>query len=527
MTNSAIKPYPIKPIADLAIDAQLAAAVLRSLADYHQQLLGRRIWLACSGGRDSLALAALCVQLYQQDRLPFLPQLLHVDHGLQVDSSIWASHVADWAAAQQLSCTILKAQVQGQDEQAARQARYRVMREYINQGDVLMLAHHADDQAETVLMRLIQGAGIKGLAAMQPWREHLHQHQSQQGQHYALWRPWLTVTRAAISDYAKQLQLPYIDDPTNASGDNVRSGLRRDIMPKLVSYNANVIGNVARSAQLLSEAQAIVEAQAEQDLQTTAIKSLEFASVQRVLAIDKLHDLSTPRQKQLLYYWLAQDEPLPPSKQLIDDVYALTQRQDNDHQTELDWHAHLQHYRIYRFRQHLYRLSRDFVDWLASATLEHRYDLSKSLAVDIRKSRDTGYLWQLQIDLTKADIRADRELYQELIDNETSLKITPLDRLRKVQTTTMGRAQAGKKLYQTLAIPVWLRSSLVVVSAVVTDTDMSNENSADTKVEVPLLLLSPFQSWTLKSDLSSNNLADTLTLLSEACINALQKVRKP
>jgi len=187
----------------------------------------------------------------------------------------------------------------------------------------------------------------------------------------------------------------------------------------------------------------------------------------------------------------------------------------------------LRHYRIYRFRQHLYRLSRDFVDWLASATLEHRYDLSKSLAIDIRESRDTGYLWQLQIDLTKADIRADRELYQELIDNETSLKITPLDRLRKVQTTTMGRAQAGKKLYQTLAIPVWLRSSLVMVSAVVTDTNMSNENSANTKVEVPLLILSPFQSWTLKSDLSSHSLADTLTLLSEACVNALQKVRKP
>jgi len=518
MINSAIKPYPIKPIADLAIDAQLSAAVLSSLADYHQQLLGRRIWLACSGGRDSLALAALCVQLYQQDRLPFLPQLLHVDHGLQVDSSIWASHVADWAAAQQLSCTILKAQVQGQDEQAARQARYRVMREYINQGDVLMLAHHADDQAETVLMRLIQGAGIKGLAAMQPWREHIHQ-----SQHYALWRPWLAVTRATISDYAKQLQLPYIDDPTNASGDNVRSGLRRDVMPKLVSYNANVIGNVARSAQLLSEAQAIVEAQAEQDLQMAVIETLKFATAQRVLAIDKLQLLSTPRQRQLLHYWLAQDEPLPPSKQLVDDVYALTQRQDNDHQTELDWHAYLQHYRIYRFRQQLYRLSRDFVDWLASATLENRYNMSRNLIIDIRESMDTGYLWQLKLDWDKLD----NEQYQELIDNKASLNITQLDRQRKIQTMTMGRAQAGKKIYQTLAIPVWLRSSLVVVSAVLTDTNMSNENSADTKVEVPLLLLSPFQSWTLKSDLSSHNPTDTLTLLSEACVNALQKVRKP
>lgn len=181
------------------------------------------------------------------------------------------------------------------------------------------------DQAETVLMRLIQGAGIKGLAAMQPWRE-----QAQQGRHYILWRPWLTVTRAAISAYAQRLQLPYIDDPTNASGDNVRSALRRDVMPKLASYNPNVIDNIARSAQLLSEAQAIVETQAEQDMQIAEIEALKFATAQRVLAIDKLQLLSTPRQRQLLHYWLAQEEPLPPSKQLVDDVYALTQRKDND-----------------------------------------------------------------------------------------------------------------------------------------------------------------------------------------------------
>lgn len=147
MTHNVIRPYPIKPIAELSVDKLLSAALLNSLAEYHQQLLGRRIWLACSGGRDSLALAALCVQLYKQGRLPFLPQLLHVDHGLQVGSAAWANHVAKWAAAQQLPCTILKAEVHGQDEQAARQARYRVMQEYINQGDVLMLAHHGDDRS--------------------------------------------------------------------------------------------------------------------------------------------------------------------------------------------------------------------------------------------------------------------------------------------------------------------------------------------------------------------------------------------
>ncbi|MGM8885046.1 tRNA lysidine(34) synthetase TilS [Psychrobacter sp. 1U2] len=516
MTNSAIKSYPIKPIAELAVDQQLAAAVLSSLADYHQQLLGRRIWLACSGGRDSLVLAALCLQLYEQGRLPFLPQLLHVDHGLQANSSFWANHVAKWAAAQQLPCTILKAEVQGRDEQAARQARYRVMQEYINQGDVLMLAHHADDQAETVLMRLIQGAGIKGLAAMQPWRE-----QAQQGRHHILWRPWLTITRAAISDYARRLQLPYIDDPTNISGDNVRSGLRREVMPLLANYNPNVIGNIARSAQLLSEAQAIVEAQAEQDLQMTAVEVLKFSTAQQVLAIDKLQLLSTARQKQLLHYWLAQDEPLPPAKQLVDDVYALTQRQDNNHQTELDWYAHLQHYRIYRYRQQLYRLSHDFLNWLALNTLEKSYCLSKSLAIDIRKSMDTGYLWQLKIDWDKLD----NDQYQELIDNKISLKITPLGRQQKIQTMTMGQAQAGKKLYQTLAIPVWLRDSLVVVSAVITDTEIVN-NDEHAKTAVPLLLLSPFHSWTLKSDLSHRDIAEKLTVLSKACVNVLQEASK-
>ena len=65
MTSSAIVPHPIEPIAARPIDAKLEAAFLNSLSDYGARLHGRRIWLACSGGRDSLALAALCVQLYR------------------------------------------------------------------------------------------------------------------------------------------------------------------------------------------------------------------------------------------------------------------------------------------------------------------------------------------------------------------------------------------------------------------------------------------------------------------------------
>ena len=416
MTSSAIVPYPIEPIAARPIDAKLAAAFLNSLSDYGARLHGRRIWLACSGGRDSLALAALCVQLYRQGKLPFLPQLLHVDHRLQADSQHWSMHVAQWAQKQQLPCHILQAQVNGHDEQAARQARYDVMRACMNQDDVLVLAHHADDQAETMLMRLIQGAGVNGLSGMQPWRV-----QTQAAHRIVLWRPWLTVQRADISAYAARLQLPYIDDPTNETGDNVRSGLRRDIMPILAKYNPNVIDNMARSAQLLSDAEATVRAQAIQDVQRAAIVSLQLSSAQRVIDIDKLIELPLHRQRQLLHHWLGQDEPLPPAKQLIEDVLQLSQRRDHDHQTELFWQGRKQAYSIRRYRHQLYRLSSDWLSWLDVPLMEQpqplsRLDLTTNDSVDgdfllltVRRSED--YIWQLQCKpdaLVHTDRKSDR-----------------------------------------------------------------------------------------------------------------------
>ena len=507
MTNSAILSYPIRPITTLPVDAALVEALLSSLAEYGEQLHGRRVWLACSGGRDSLALAALCVQLYQQGKLPFLPQLLHVNHGLQADSGAWAAHVADWAKVQKIPCRILPAQVNGHDEQAARQARYDVMRAQLNQDDALLLAHHADDQAETVLMRLIQGAGVNGLSGMQPWCIQM------QGAHrIALWRPWLKVKRADISAYAQRLKLPYIDDPTNDTGDNVRSGLRRDIMPILATYNPNVIDNITRSTQLLSDAQLIINAQAGEDLQQIEIASLQLPPAQRALDIDKLQALPSYRQRQLLHYWLGQDEPLPPAKQLVDDVLSLSQRDDNDHQTMLFWQGRKQSYTVRRYRQQLYRLSSDWLKWLelpfteqtlsshteSNLTVIHTTD-SKSVSITLRN--DDKFTWQLQI--------TQNEIIQLLESYEDKLKVTftPLKRNQCIQTALASRPQSGKKLYQTLGIPLWMRESLMVVSV----TAINKENSEnellenDCLIKQPILLLSPFESWVLAAEQSSIN----------------------
>ncbi|MGP9599131.1 tRNA lysidine(34) synthetase TilS [Psychrobacter sp. AOP42-A1-21] len=548
MTSSAILSYAIKPIAELPVDAKLAVAFLDSMAEYSEQLHGRRIWLACSGGRDSLALAALCVQLYRQGKLSFLPQLLHVNHGLQADSGTWATHVADWAAMQQIPCQVLQAQVNGHDEQAARQARYDVMRACLNQDDVLLLAHHADDQAETVLMRLIQGAGVNGLSGMQPWRVHT------QGAHrIVLWRPWLTIQRADISAYATRLQLPYIDDPTNDTGDNVRSGLRRDVMPALAQYNSNVIDNIARSAQLLRDAQSIISAQAVEDLQQTIVPSLQLPPVQHVLNIDKLQRLPLYRQRQLLHYWLGQDEPLPPAKQLIDDVLNLAQRTDQNHQTELFWQGRKRAYTIRRYRRQLYRLSREWLAWFEIPLTEQMQILPQPSLPDMDVAVDRpvcmtvrdgqSIKWQLQLQTDALDqvlLAGDKALLnsnKELLNSDKDavvletvspavLKITPLLRHQRVKIALASRPQSGKKLYQTLGIPSWLRESLIVISVVLPASKES------LPVELPLLLISPFESWLLSSITSNadDSNIDKLTFgnqLTKLIVSKLNLNAKP
>ncbi|MFP3455800.1 tRNA lysidine(34) synthetase TilS [Psychrobacter sp. SIMBA_152] len=507
MTSSAIISHPIKSIGDLPVDETLATALLSSMSVYSDQLHGRRLWLACSGGRDSLALAALCVQLYRQGKLPCLPQLLHVDHGLQSDSWHWAKHVANWAQAQQIPCRILQAQVNGHDEQAARQARYNVMRAYINQDDVLLLAHHADDQAETVLMRLIQGAGVNGLSGMQPWRV-----QTQGAQRNILWRPWLTIRRATISAYAKRLELPYIDDPTNDSGDNVRSGLRRDIMPILAIYNPNVIDNIARSAQLLNDAQETVSAQAMQDMQQTEHTDLQFSPAQRVLNINVLQKLPIYRQRQLLHYWLGQDEPLPPAKQLVDDVLTLSQRDDQDHQTELFWQGRKASYTIRRYRQQLYRMSSEWLSWLKLPRTEQVLPLSRLTLSSNSSSHSANnltsltmrssdrYTWQLQVN-ADALVRL-LENSANGVAQQVGLKVVPLDRKQRLKTEMAARPQAGKKLYQTLGIPLWLRESLMVISITFIK---KYKDESDIQTDIPLLLASPFESWLLSSEQTGND----------------------
>ncbi|MDY0021490.1 tRNA lysidine(34) synthetase TilS [Arenimonas caeni] len=199
--------------------------------------------IACSGGLDSTVL------LHWLAAGPALRtrglRVIHVDHGLHPQSAEWAEACRSNCEALGLEMMLRRVVVRDAGEgleAAARDARYAAFAELQRPGEVLALAHHRDDQAETVLLRLLRGAG-DGLAAMRPIRPF--------GSGW-LWRPLLEQPRAWIESYARRHALHWVEDPSNASDRHDRNFLRHHVLPRLQERWPQAGAALARSAALLA-----------------------------------------------------------------------------------------------------------------------------------------------------------------------------------------------------------------------------------------------------------------------------------
>ena len=199
--------------------------------------------VAFSGGPDSSALLHALAQL-PEARARGL-RALHVDHGLHPDSAAWAAHCERFCAALGVPCEVLRVQVGGDTgrgvEAAARDARYAALATQLRDGEYLLLGHHRDDQAETVLLKLLRGAGPEGLGGMRALRPF------GRGQ---LWRPLLVLPRQQLRDYAEARQLDCIDDPSNRDTRLARNQLRHEILPRLAQHWPQAVDSILHSAAL-------------------------------------------------------------------------------------------------------------------------------------------------------------------------------------------------------------------------------------------------------------------------------------
>src|SRR5690349_23167010 len=181
--------------------------------------------VAFSGGVDSTVLAHALMRARR--KLGSL-RLVHVDHGLQAPSADWARHCARQARRWRVPIRNLRAKVvsrRGESpEAAARDARHALFEQELKAGEVLVTAHHLDDQVETFLLQLVRGAGVAGLASMPAIRA------CARGQ---IARPLLGTSRADIVAYATRHRLAWVEDPTNQHTRYDRNHLRHELMPLL------------------------------------------------------------------------------------------------------------------------------------------------------------------------------------------------------------------------------------------------------------------------------------------------------
>ncbi len=276
MTNAASPPLIFQ-----ALDAALADSVTP-------------LYVGFSGGMDSTVLAHALAQ-WRQRLARLVPiTLVHINHGLHADSANWAAHCQ--LIAEQFGLPIVVQcvdvdQTRGSVENAARQSRIAAFQSIVPPAARLVLAHHADDQAETIMMKLLRGDGMRGLAAMRSAR---------QFGSLPILRPLLGIARTQLQQYAKMHDLTWIEDPANQNLHYTRNRVRHELMPVLHRITPHLHAQLQRISNQADADRSLLEAIAEREL----AKCLGLSDQQ--LHLPPLHSVHSSLQHWVLRAWLMQ-----------------------------------------------------------------------------------------------------------------------------------------------------------------------------------------------------------------------------
>ncbi|HSB96965.1 MAG TPA: tRNA lysidine(34) synthetase TilS [Spongiibacteraceae bacterium] len=394
-------------------------------------LSSRRWYIAYSGGVDSHvllhAVASLRDKLRESITERQLPPLtaIHINHQINPQATAWVVHCQTVCADLGIELIVETVAVErdaGQGlEAAARLARYAAFERHLGSDELLLQAHHRDDQIETLLLRLLRGSGLAGLASMPAARP------LGNGR---LLRPLLAVTRAAIIGYAQHHQLRWIHDDSNDNEGFDRNFLRLRVLPlaaeRWPSYRdtlQRVIDNAAEADGLLKE-----------------LAALDYAGAiapDRALQIDNCQLLSAARQRNLIFYWLQQQQLPPPSREQLVQVLKVFDACD-DAEPCVSWPGA----ELRRFRGHLYAMP-PLPELPAAIDIEWQPPQPLSIAG----------LGELQCSpVIGAGLRTDR--HYRVRNRRGGERCRPLGR---------AHSQTLKKLLQEYGVKPWLRDRLPLI----------------------------------------------------------------
>jgi len=292
-------------------------AALTQVLDSLPQASG---WLlAYSGGLDSSVLLHAMARL---DRRPL--RAVHIHHGLLPHADAWSGHCLRTCRDLGVPLEVVRLELEipaGESlEAVAREARYAAIGALLQEGEMLLTAQHRDDQAETLLLQALRGAGIEGLAGMpacRQWRGGWHA------------RPLLGFSRAELQAWAQQRRLDWIDDPSNRDRRFDRNYLRHEVMPLLAARWPAAAQTLARTSGHLADSLEVLQALAQSDLE----------SCRRAgeLRLAPLRELSRPRRAMVLRAWIREHGHRVPDQRRMQQVEEQVLRADVAGSPRIDW----------------------------------------------------------------------------------------------------------------------------------------------------------------------------------------------
>ncbi|WP_265736133.1 tRNA lysidine(34) synthetase TilS [Acinetobacter sp. WCHA45] len=309
---------------------------------------------------DSMLLLYLMSELF-----PTRTRAIYIDHQLQSMSEEWGNLVQKHADALKIPCVLQKVSVEsGNLEQQARDARYQAYHRHLTENDILVLGHHQQDQAETLLLRLFSGAGVNGLAAMQ---------QIDVRQDMTIWRPFLALSREQIEKWSQQLGFDYVTDLTNHDTHYDRAWCREELWPVLENRFPKMQSAVSRTSYLMQDAAEILDDVLQSDW--------KLCATENELDLTCLLELSDARKRQLLSAWIKGKDQYRPSYDMVQRLQQEVILAKPDAQAIL----HINQHYFVRYQKKLYRLTHNQLyaekqSTILPALLE-RYEMGETIKV--------------------------------------------------------------------------------------------------------------------------------------------------
>ena len=383
-------------------------------------------WVAYSGGADSTALLLSMAGI--SDELTGDICAIHINHGLHPQADAWQAHCEDQC--EKLGVTLVHESVSIEQiarqspEAQARTARYAAMLAHLGDNDMLLTAHHADDQAETMILNLMRGSGVDGLAAMQAIRR---------AGNAWLGRPLLDWRRQQLRQYLAHENISFVDDPSNEDHSIRRNFVRHEILPRLEEVWPAATEQMIKSAEHMRSASDILISLASADL------GLCQGTHPYELNLGRLLNFDPDRQALILRQWARENDVNTPSQRQLAELLKQLPDADEDNALCLSWPGA----EVHHYRNKLY-----IMQALPEAPGEWHIEWDGSSSISLPA--------------------ANGELRIEGV-NKSPTKMTPLrvharSGNERIQPVGQAHHKSLKQLFQSAGIPPWLRSRIPLLS---------------------------------------------------------------